>query len=112
MFERMDISESIYEGVVELSYKRSTQTDANRDGHSRNKRGEASSYKTHPATSESSGKLMKGYLDHLKSKSKTCLIHAPRHSSDKCKVLGELVLSTLKVILLRAMGIIPYKGRI
>ena len=35
MLERMKISESIHEGVVEPSYKKPTREDANRDGHSR-----------------------------------------------------------------------------
>ena len=38
MFEGMEITESIYEGVVEPSYKTSTREDANRAGHSRHKR--------------------------------------------------------------------------
>ena len=41
MFEWMDISESIYKGVLETSYKKITGADANRDGNSRIKRGEA-----------------------------------------------------------------------
>ena len=40
MFERMEISESIYEGIVEPYYlKKTTRADANRTGHSRQKRG-------------------------------------------------------------------------
>ena len=39
MFERMEIAESIYEGVVEPSYKKPTRVGANRDCHSRQKRG-------------------------------------------------------------------------
>ena len=40
--------------------------------------------------SESSDKRRKRYVDNLKGKSKpTCLIHGPRHSSDKYKVLGD-----------------------
>ena len=39
MFERMEISESIYEGVVEPSYKKPTVADANRDGYRRQKIG-------------------------------------------------------------------------
>ena len=35
MFERMEISESIYKGVVEPSYKKPTHADADPDGHSR-----------------------------------------------------------------------------
>ena len=39
IFERMEIDESIYEGVVETSYKKPTRADANRVGHSRNNGG-------------------------------------------------------------------------
>ena len=37
--KRMEISESIYEGVVTASYKKATQAEANRTELSRNKRG-------------------------------------------------------------------------
>ena len=37
MFECMEITESIYEGVVEPSYKKLTQTYSNRAGHIRQK---------------------------------------------------------------------------
>ena len=39
MFERMEITESIYEVVVEPFYKKPTRAGANRAGHRRNKRG-------------------------------------------------------------------------
>ena len=39
MFEQMDIYESIYEVVVENSYKKSTRTDVKCAGNSRKKRG-------------------------------------------------------------------------
>ena len=41
MFDCMEIAESVYEGVVETSYKKSTRADTNRSGHSKHKRGEA-----------------------------------------------------------------------
>ena len=37
----------------------------------------------------SAGKRKKQYVDRPMGKSKTCLINGPRHSSDKCKVLGD-----------------------
>ena len=40
MFERMEIAESIYEGVVEPSYKKRTRENSNRASHSRKTRGE------------------------------------------------------------------------
>ena len=48
MFVRMEISEYIYKGVVEPSYKKPTRSDVNRYGHSRHKRGEDASSWTHP----------------------------------------------------------------
>ena len=39
MFESMEISESIYEGVVETYYKKPTRADANQDGNRRKMRG-------------------------------------------------------------------------
>ena len=39
MFERMEIVESIYKGVVEPSYKKPTQADSKCAGHSSNNRG-------------------------------------------------------------------------
>ena len=39
MFERMDVAESIYEGVVEPSYKKYTKAHATRAGHNKKNRG-------------------------------------------------------------------------
>ena len=63
MFERMEVVESIYEGVVEPSYKKPTLVDANRFGHSSYIRGEAALSKTRPATGESADKRRKRYED-------------------------------------------------
>ena len=81
MFEHMEITEFVYEGVLEPSYKKPTQAGSNRVGHIRNKIGESALSNTHPATGESTGKCQKRYLDRLKSESKTCLVHGPGHSS-------------------------------
>ena len=59
MFERMEITESIYEGVVEPSYKKHTRADANCDGHSKQNRGESASSQTQSAMDESAGKRRK-----------------------------------------------------
>ena len=53
MFERMEIAESIYKGVVEPSYKKPTREDSNRSGHRRQKRVEAASSWTLPNKGES-----------------------------------------------------------
>ena len=63
MFERMEIFESIYEGVVELSYKKITREDANRAGRSSQKRGEAVFSCTRPEKGESAGKRRKRHVD-------------------------------------------------
>ena len=88
MFERMEIAESTYEGVVEPSYKKSTQEDSNRAIHSRKNRGEAASSWTLPKKGQSAGKRRKIHVDSPTGKSKICLIHGPGHSSEECKVLG------------------------
>ena len=90
MFERMEIAEYIYEGVVENSYKIPTREDTNCYSHSRKKREFPTSSKTYSETNKSSVKLRKRYVDHLKYRPKlTCLIHGPGHSSYECKFLGD-----------------------
>ena len=59
----MEIVESIYEGVVEPSYKKPTRLDTNLAVHSRNKRGESASSKAHLTVGESTGKRQKRYVD-------------------------------------------------
>ena len=59
MLEQMEISESIYEGVVEPSYRNSIRADANSDGHNNQKRGVSASSHTYSVTSDSSVKLRK-----------------------------------------------------
>ena len=85
----MKIAEPIYECVVEPSYKKPTRSDANRAGHSRNKRGEDALSRIHPETGKSAGRRRNIYVDRSERKSKTCLIHGPGYSSDECKVLGD-----------------------
>ena len=59
MFEHMKKLDSIYEGVLETSYKKYTMEDSTRNGHSRQKRGEVASSHSYSETSESSGKIRK-----------------------------------------------------
>ena len=94
MFERIKITEIIYEGVVTPSYKKTTRAEANHTGISRNKRGEASLSNTHPVKDEISGKRRKKYVDFPKSASKTCMI--------------PLEPSTLQPSLRRTKGAISY----
>ena len=88
MFERTEIAESIYKGVVEPYYKKTTREYANCAGHSRKMRGEAASSNTYSEMNESASKCRKRYVEHPKDRSKpTCLIHVPEYSSDECIVL-------------------------
>ena len=88
MFERMEISESIYEGVVEPLYKNPTRADANCADNSKKKEYAFSS--TQPETIVSPEKNRKWYVNHPKDRSKqTCLIHGSIHSSDECKILED-----------------------
>ena len=81
------MAESIYEGVVTLSYKKTTRAEANRTGLSSNNRGESTPSNTHPEKYESAGKCRKRYVDCSKSASKHCMIRGLGHSSDEYKVL-------------------------
>ena len=89
MFERMEIAEIIYEGVVTPSYKKTTWTEANCTGLNRNKRGKSTSSNTNPMKDGSAEKRRKRYVDNPKSTSKIYMIHGSGHSSDECKALGE-----------------------
>ena len=62
MFELMEISESIYEGVVETSYKKPTREASNRASHSRENRPEYDLSQTHSVTSERACKCRKRYV--------------------------------------------------
>ena len=70
MFKHMEISESIYEGVVEPSYKKLTRADANRAGHIRQKRGEPALPWNHQDNGESADKRRKWHVDSLREKLK------------------------------------------
>ena len=84
MFECMKIAESIYESVVETSYKKTTRADDNHVGHKRKMRGETALSNTYSDMSESASKRRKIYVDHQKNELKpTCLLHDPGHSSDQ-----------------------------
>ena len=89
--------ESIYEGVVEISYKKYTREDDNRAGHSRQMRGEFTSSKTYSDMIKRDGIHKKRYVNHPRDQSKlTCLIRGPGHSSDECKVLSYFVSKNTK----------------
>ena len=82
MFERIDIMESIYKGVLKPYYKQYTRSDSTCAGNSSKNRGEAASSHTYSAMSEISGKRRNIYVDLPKGDSKTCLTHGPGHLLD------------------------------
>ena len=90
MFELTEIEESIYEGVVETTYKKLTRADANRADHRSIRRRYAVLSITFSEINESAVKHINRYADHPMDRSEiTCTIHEPGHSSDECKVLGD-----------------------
>ena len=107
----MEIAESIYEGVVIPSYKKTTRSEVNHTGISSDNRGESASSNTHPTTEESTVKRRKIYVYRLKSESRTCLVHGVVHSSHECKVLRGFVIIMLNEILLRTTGKTLYQGK-
>ena len=62
----MEISESIYEGVVEPSYKTPNMEDSNHAGHRTKIRGEAASSNTYSDMSERARKRRNIYVDNPK----------------------------------------------
>ena len=81
-FEHIEIVESIYEGVVEPSYKKTTWAEAKCACHIRHNMGESASSWTCPGKSESAGKRRKRHVDSPTGKLKTYLIHGLGHSSE------------------------------
>ena len=90
MFERMEIQESIYEGIMEPSHKKPTRADANCAGLSRKMIGESALSNIYPETSESPGKHRKWYVYNPKYILKlSCLIHGSRYSSYEYKFFKD-----------------------
>ena len=88
MFERMEIVQYIYKGILEPYYNKTTREGGKHSGNSRLKRGEYDSPNNYHEMSESSGKCRKVYVVYPKGRSKpTYLIHGSGYSSDECKVL-------------------------
>ena len=104
IFKRVEIAESIYEGVVEPSHKNPISADATSAGHSRQKRRESALSHTYSKISESVGKRRKRYVYICKGKLKTSLIHSPAHSSDEFKVLGDFSSKYFKSISTKDCG--------
>ena len=62
IFEHMEIDENIYEGVVEPSYKKTTQIEDTCAGHSSKMSGGYSPSKINPEMENCSGKSKKRYV--------------------------------------------------
>ena len=60
----MEISEYLYESVVEPSYKKSIRADSTHVGHSRENKEVSDLSHTYSAMSESAGKRRRIYSDH------------------------------------------------
>ena len=82
MFERMQISENIYEAVLEPSYKNSTRAGAKCTGRGRQIRGGDTLSKMYSKMGNLTGMRKQKYVDHPRDQSKlTYLIHSLVHSS-------------------------------
>ena len=84
----MEISGTIFEVVVEPSYK-TTRTYANRYGHRRKMRGVSESQKTYSKMGNRTEKCRKSYVYSMRDRSKiTYMIHVNIHTSEQCKDLN------------------------
>ena len=82
MIERMEIYETIYEGVVEPLYLKTTIKDDNSYDHSSKMRGLSSSSKSYSEMGSLTDKRKKMRVDRPRHRSKlTCMIHGPGSSS-------------------------------
>ena len=83
MFDRIEIAENIYEGVVEPSYKKPNRGESTHDGHSRKIRVISSPSKSNPDIGGRTGNHKKSYVDCTRSGLQlTCLIHGHGNSLD------------------------------
>ena len=81
IFKLMEITKTVYEGVVEPSHNKTTTSHTNRAGHSRKIRGVTDYSKTYSEKGNHAIKCKQRYVDHPRDRSKlTCLIHVPGHS--------------------------------
>ena len=86
----MEISEINYEGVVEPSYKKTTQSDANCAGYNRNMREGSALSNRSSKISGCSEKFKKSCAVYPSDTSKmTCLIHGNGYSLEQLKFLNN-----------------------
>ena len=85
----MEITEPIYEGVVETSHKKYNRSNDNHAGNIKQNIGEANSSKNYSDMLKSAGKRKQGCVYHMRDILKlTCLIHGPDNLSDGFKGLN------------------------
>ena len=108
MFERMEMEESIYEGVVEPSYKKPTREDSNHAGHSRKNRGEAALSWNITENGEINCKRRKSYVDIPTGESKPVSYMATYILQKNVRSWGTSELNMLRVDLLRTRVKSPY----
>ena len=91
MFKCMEVSEYIYQGVVNPSYKKSLDLMLIILVIAGNERS-ISLVKTYSHMGKLDGKRNQRYVDLPRDRSKlTCMIHEPRHYLEKCKILNEFI---------------------
>ena len=88
MSELMEIAKIIYDGVIEPYCKKTTSEYANHAGHRKQNRWGSSWSKFYSDIGKHCGKRKQGHVDYQRDRSHiTCLLNAPVHSSDECKLL-------------------------
>ena len=91
IFERMDIAESIYEGLSENFLKIADWPDPNRDDIRRKQIGETAFSKENLEKCGRSGKWKTRHADNMSDKpmGKHCMIHSGGHSSKEYKAFSD-----------------------
>ena len=107
MFDRMEIFESIYEVVVEPSYKKSYPGRHQPFWSQQAKDMRIRLVVDSPQEGWERWQAHKQRVDITTGKSKTCLIHCPGNSSEECKVLGDFGTKYANVRPTKDRGSIP-----
>ena len=116
MFERLEISENIYEGIVNPPCKKATREEATSAGHIMNMRGRYIPSNSYPYMGGRTVKRNKMYVDRPIVKLQLiCLICGHGHSSEEFKILSDFGKVTPLGGLLKRVSMITlkvYKTRI
>ena len=87
MFKHMEISDNIYEVIVEPPYKKYTRVEFTHAGHRKTSRVGSDLSINNPDMGYRSGKRKKSYVENPSGAPPlTCLNHSIRNSLDQCKV--------------------------